>query len=135
MRFMNALRALALLGIVLGSAAGLYGQAVSGSLLGTVTDSSGGAVPNAKVTITEMNTGLSRSMQTNASGNYVFPTLEPGTYRVAVELTGFRTAVKEGVNLLVNTSVRADLTLQPGAVNEAITVMAEVPSLQTDRSA
>ncbi|MFB3826778.1 MAG: carboxypeptidase regulatory-like domain-containing protein [Bryobacteraceae bacterium] len=134
MRLSNALRPFAVAGIIAGFAASLYGQAVSGSLLGTVTDSSGGAVPNAKVTITETSTGISRSMQTNASGNYVFPTLEPGTYRVAVELTGFRTAVKEGVNLLVNTTVRADLTLQPGAVSESVTVMAEVPILQTDRS-
>ena len=112
----------------------LYAQAVSGSLLGTVTDSSGAVVPSAKITITEMNTGISRKMETNASGNYAFPTLEPGTYRVAVEQTGFRTAVKEGVGVLVNTTVRADLVLQPGAVNEAVTITAEVPILQTDRS-
>jgi len=53
----------------------LRAQAVTGSLLGTVTDSSGGVVPGAKVTITEMNTGISRKMETNASGNYVFPAL------------------------------------------------------------
>jgi hypothetical protein len=112
----------------------LYGQAVSGSLLGTVTDSSGGAVPSAKVTITEMNTGISRQMQTNTSGNYAFPTLEPGKYRVSVEQPGFRTAIKEGIDVLVNTTVRADLVLQPGAINEQITVTAEVPILQTDRA-
>jgi hypothetical protein len=112
----------------------LYGQAVSGSLLGTVTDSSGGAVPNAKVAITEMNTGISRNTETNASGNYAFPTLEPGTYRVSITQTGFRTAVKEGVDVLVNTTVRADLVLQPGAVTETITVTAEAPILQTDRA-
>jgi hypothetical protein len=112
----------------------VYGQAVTGSLLGTVTDSSGGSVANAKVTITQVNTGISRTMQTNDSGNYTFPTLEPGRYRVSVEQAGFRTAVKEGVDLLLNTTVRADLVLQPGAVNETVTVTAEVPILQTDRS-
>jgi len=112
----------------------VYGQAVTGSLLGTVTDSSGGAVANAKVTITEMRTGISRNTETNASGNFAFPTLEPGTYRVSVERMGFRTAVKQGVDLLVNTTVRADLILQPGAVTETITVTAEAPMLQTDRS-
>jgi len=112
----------------------VYGQAVTGSLLGTVTDSSGGAVANAKVTITEMRTGISRNTETNASGNFAFPTLEPGTYRVSVERMGFRTAVKQGVDLLVNTTIRADLVLQPGAVTETITVTAEVPMLQTDRS-
>jgi hypothetical protein len=110
------------------------GQAVRGTLLGTVTDSTGAAVPNARVTITEVNTGIRRSTQTNESGNYVFPALDPGLYRVAVEQTGFRTAVKDGVNVLVNTTVRADLTLEPGVITEAITVTAEVPMLQTDRA-
>jgi len=112
----------------------LYAQAVTGSLLGTVTDSSGGVVPKAEVIITEMNTGISRRMGTNASGNYVFPALEPGRYRVSVEHAGFRTAVKEAVDVLLNTTVRADLVLQPGLISEAIIVKAEVPILQTDRA-
>jgi hypothetical protein len=114
--------------------AALYGQAVTGSMVGTVTDSSGAAVASAKVTITQVNTGISRTMQSNESGNYVFPALEPGVYRVSVEQAGFRTAVKEGVNLLVNTTARADLVLQPGLITEAITVTAEVPIMQTDRA-
>ena len=112
----------------------VHGQAVTGSLVGTVTDSSGGTVANAKVTITEVNTGISRTMQTNESGNYTFPSLEPGVYRVSIEQAGFRTAVKDGVNLLVNTTIRADLSLQPGAVNETVTVTAEASILQTDRA-
>jgi hypothetical protein len=112
----------------------VHGQAVTGSLVGTVTDSSGGTVANAKVTITEVNTGISRTMQTNESGNYTFATLEPGVFRVSIEQAGFRTAVKDGVNLLVNTTIRADLSLQPGAVNETVTVTAEASILQTDRA-
>jgi len=116
------------------SPASLYPQAVTGSLLGTITDSSNASVPGAKVTITAINTSIARTTQTNESGNYAFPALEPGVYRVSVEQPGFRTAVKDGVNLLVNTTVRADLTLQPGAISEQITVIAEVPILQTDRA-
>src|SRR6185369_7759138 len=112
----------------------LYGQAVTGSLLGTITDSSGGAVPSAKVTITETKTGIGRNTEANESGNYSFPSLEPGTYRVAAERAGFRTTVREGVDLLVNTSVRVDLVLQPGQVNETVTVTAEAALLQTDHS-
>jgi len=112
----------------------LHGQAVTGSLLGTVTDSSGGAVPNAKITITEVNTGSGRSTEVNDSGNYSFPSLEPGTYKIAAECTGFRTTVREHVVLLVNTTVRADLVLQPGQINETVTVTAESALLQTDRS-
>ena len=120
--------------LTLGGAATAFGQAVTGSLLGTVTDMSGAVVPNAKVTITEINTAISRNMQTNESGNYMFPALEPGVYRVSVEQGGFRTAVKDRVTVLVNTSIRADLVLQPGAVSESVTITAEVPILQTDRA-
>lgn len=112
----------------------LYGQAVTGSLLGTVTDASGAAVPSAKVTATEINTGISRVIETGASGTYSFPSLDPGTYRITVERTGFRTAIREGMDVLVNTSVRGDMTLQIGAASESITVSAETALLQTDRA-
>src|SRR5439155_1564880 len=82
--------------------------AASGSLLGTITDSSGASVPSVKVVITEVNTGVSRTAETNASGNYSIPNLEPGTYNVIVEQPGFRKAVRQGVVVLVNTTVRAD---------------------------
>ncbi|MCZ2155792.1 MAG: TonB-dependent receptor [Bryobacterales bacterium] len=112
----------------------LMGQAVTGSMVGTVLDSSGAAVPGAKVTITEMKTGLARSTTTNESGNYSFPALEPGTYRVTVEREGFRTAVREGIAVLVNTSIRADMTLEPGQISETVTVTADSAILQTDRA-
>jgi len=110
------------------------GQAVTGSVLGTVTDSSGAVVPGAKVLITAVNTSISRTAETNASGFYSFPQLEPGRYRVAVEREGFRKAVKEGLDVLVNTTVRADLELSPGALSESVSVTAEAAMLQTDRS-
>ena len=132
---MKDLRPIFVCAALLMLAAGLlFGQAVNGSLLGTVTDSSGATVAQAKVTITETKTGLSRNMETNDSGNYSFPTLDPGTYRVSVEHPGFRTAVKEGVEVLVNTTMRADLVLQPGQVSESVTVTAETAILQTDRA-
>lgn len=127
-------RAISLLIASLALAGLAYGQAVSGSLVGTVTDASGASVPGAKVTLTATGTNISRTMVTNESGNYSFPNVEPGTYRVTVELKGFRTAIKDGIDVLVNTTVRADLTLQPGAVNESVTVTADVAILQTDRS-
>lgn len=111
-----------------------FGQATSGSLVGSVTDSSGASVINAKVTCTETRTGISHASVTNQSGNYSFPNLTPGTYRVEVELPGFRKAVKTGVDVLVNSTIRADLDLVPGAVTEVINVAAESALLQTDRS-
>src|ERR1700681_1564248 len=81
-----------------------YGQAVTGSLLGTITDSSGASVANAKVTITDANTGISRTTNTNESGNYNFSDLPPGTYTVIAEITGFKRAEREKVDVQVNSS-------------------------------
>ena len=111
-----------------------FGQAVNGSLVGTVTDSSGAPVAGAKVTALEVNTGVSRPADTNQSGNYSFLNLSPGIYNVSVELTGFRKVVHEKVDVVLNSTVRIDVELQPGQVNEQIVVTAEVPLLQTDRT-
>ena len=119
---------------VLLSAASAFGQAVSGSLLGTVTDNTDATVPGAAVSILEVNTGVARTADTSDSGNYVFPDLAPGTYTVAVTRQGFKKVTRERVEVLVNTSVRVDLTLPLGDVNEIVVVDAATPILQTDRS-
>ncbi len=111
-----------------------YSQAVNGTLLGSVSDASGSVVPNAKVTVTETNTGLTRSNVTNESGNYTFPDLAPGTYTVSVELQGFKRSSRAGVEVQVNTSPRVDIVLQTGSVSESVEVKAETPLLQTDRA-
>jgi hypothetical protein len=120
--------------ILLGFSAPVMGQAVNATLLGTVTDSSGAAVSNVKVTITETNTGISHTSRTNDSGNYVFPDLPPGTYTVIAEQPGFKRESRAGIDLIVNTTERIDLVLQPGNVSETITVEAETPILQTERA-
>lgn len=112
----------------------LDGQAVKASLVGTVADSTGGIVPGAKVTITEVNTGLTRTMTTNDAGNFVFGNLDPGVFRVECELTGFKKAVRDLVTVLVNSTVRVDLRLEPGQLTESIEVSAGAELLQTDRS-
>ena len=124
-----------LLGIVLLEfSAQIVGQAVSATLLGTVTDSSGGAVASAKVTITETKTGISRSSATNESGNYVFPDLPPGAYSVTATQLGFKRVSRAGIDVIVNTTERVDLVLQPGNISETINVEAEIPILQTERA-
>jgi hypothetical protein len=110
------------------------GQAVNATLLGTVTDSSGAAVAGAKVTATEMKTGLSRSTTTNDSGNYEFADVPPGQYEVATEKQGFKKAVRAAVDVVVNTDTRVNFFLEPGAINESVIVTAEIPILQTDRA-
>ena len=120
--------------LLFGLSAPVMGQAVNATLLGTVTDSSGAAVANVKVTITETNTGISRASQTNDSGNYVFPDLPPGTYTVTAEQPGFKRESRAGIDVIVNTTGRIDLVLQPGNASETVTVVAETPILQTERA-
>jgi len=111
-----------------------FSQAVNATLVGTVTDASGASVANAKVTLTESNTNVSRTGQTNESGNFVFPDLPPGTYTVAVELAGFKKEERKGIALQVNTTQRVDLQLQPGNITESVEVTATPQELQTDRA-
>lgn len=129
MRILCALLALCLLLVGVS-----YGQAVTGSVVGTVTDSSGAAVPNAKVTAMDANTGISRTTTTNDSGNFNFSDLPPGTYTVSAEVTGFKRASRPRLDVVVDTTVRADLTLQPGQISETVEVTAEAPALQTERA-
>src|ERR1051326_3956951 len=120
--------------LAIASVSSAFAQAVSGSLLGTVTDSSGGAVPNAKVTITETQTGVSRTTNTNESGNYTFSDLPPGKYTVAAEQKGFKRAARAGVDVNVNSTERVDLMLTPGEITETVNVTADVPILKTERA-
>ena len=109
-------------------------QAVTGTLLGNVTDSSGAAVPGATVTATETQTNSSRTAISNEAGNYIFSSLRNGTYSVEAELQGFRKVIRQNVRVDVNTTMRVDLTLELGQLTEAVTVAAETPLLQTDRT-
>jgi outer membrane receptor protein involved in Fe transport len=111
-----------------------FGQAVNGTLLGTLNDGSGAVVPGAQITITEVGTGIPRTTQTNASGNYVFPDLPPGNYDVTSEAKGFKKETKTSVRVDVNTTVRVDMTMQLGAVTETVEVSGAVPLLKTDRA-
>jgi len=126
--------AILLVTIFLGVAAPVRGQAVNATLLGAVTDSSGAPVGNARITITETNTGISRIFQTNESGNYVVPDLPPGTYTVTAELSGFKRASRPAIDVVVNTTGRVDLVLQPGNISETVVVEEETPVLQTERA-
>ncbi len=109
-------------------------QAVTGTLLGNITDASGAAVPGATVTATELQTNTSRTTVSNETGHYTFSSLRNGTYSVTAELQGFRKVIRQNVQVDVNTTLRVDLTLELGQMSEAVTVAAETPLLQTDRT-
>lgn len=109
-----------------------WSQAVNSTVLGTVTDSTGAVVMGAKVTITETNTNVSHNSQTNESGNFVFPDVPPGNYFVTVEMAGFKKEQRRNIALLVNTTARVDVQLQPGSVTETVEVTAAPPELKTE---
>ncbi|HVU44904.1 MAG TPA: carboxypeptidase regulatory-like domain-containing protein [Terracidiphilus sp.] len=132
-----------LLGLISGSLAAFYvlflaqlalGQAVNGTILGTVTDQTGAAVANATVTATLTSTGAAHTSATNGSGNYTFPDMQPGAYTITIDASGFKKFQQQNINLLSNTTVRSDASLAPGSVSETITVTTAPPLLQTDRA-
>ena len=132
---MHGLRLICLLFLLaLLTATSAFSQAVNATLVGTITDASGAAVPKAQVLITETNTGINKTGVANESGNYIFPDLPPGTYSVTAEHPGFKKETRRDVEVLVNSNTRVDLQLMPGNVSETIEVTGALPLLQTDRS-
>jgi hypothetical protein len=125
---------LLLLMLVSGFTSALWGQAVSATLVGTVTDNTGAVVPKATVTITENATGITHTDTSNGSGNYSFPDLTPGIYTVTVGAQGFKKETRAGVDVPVNTTARVDVTLQPGDVTETVTITGAPPIMETDRA-
>src|SRR5215471_801932 len=112
----------------------LSAQTTSTSILGTVTDPSGAAVANAKVSALNVNTGIEIKTVSTASGDYTIPLLDVGEYDVTVISPGFKPEMRKGVRLQVNEKVRADFQLQVGSQTEKITVSAEAAMLRTDEA-
>ena len=109
-------------------------QVATGSIVGTVTDSSGQVAPGAQVTIREINRNTTTTLVTDGSGIYTAPFLVPGTYEVRVEIQGFKTWTRPGIVLQVTDRVRVDVALEVGGVTEATTVIASAPVVRTDSS-
>src|SRR5271168_1934580 len=100
-------------------------QTFRGTILGSVSDSSGAAVPGAAVTIKNLDTGLIRTVTTSDDGSYSAPELPIGNYSVTVEKAGFKEGVVTGVRVEVSTERRADFTLQPGELAQKVEVTGE----------
>ena len=109
-------------------------QQVFGSIVGTVTDPTGGGVPDAKVTITDINKGTKFDVTSNESGNYTKGQLIPGTYSVEVQAPGFQKAVSNNITVNVDQVSRVDVGLSVGDVSQQVEVTAATPLLQTDRA-
>ncbi len=112
----------------------LPAQSTTGSILGTVTDSSGAVVPGATVTVANMDTNISSSFLTNGSGDYVATLLPIGRYSVAVETRGFKKSISTDIQVNVEDRLRLDFTLQVGNIIDTVEVQSAAPLLQTDSS-
>jgi hypothetical protein len=116
------------------SSSSLFGQAVNATLLGTITDSTGATVAGARVTATEVTTGLIHESVTNESGNFTFPDMQPGKYSITAEAKGFKKETHQNIDLLSNTSTRVDVAMVAGSVSEEVLVTTSPALLQTDRA-
>jgi outer membrane receptor protein involved in Fe transport len=110
------------------------GQAVFGSIIGTVTDPQGNAVVGAKVTVTSTTKSFTYDTTTNESGNYSVTHLIPDTYKVHIEATGFQVTEIPSVLLNADTAATVNAQLLVGAVTQTVEVTSAVPQLQTDRA-
>ncbi len=119
---------------VLAAATSALSQSDRGAIAGTVLDSSGGAVQGATITATNANTGAVYKTASTDTGTYRIPDMQVGVYNVTFNAAGFKTSEQKGVVVQINTTASLDVTFQPGAVTETLTVNADVPTLQTDTS-
>src|ERR1700688_4662327 len=109
-------------------------QVAGATLTGTITDSSGGQVPNAQVVIKDVSTGVERTVTTNKDGFYIAANLLPAEYQVTVTAPGFNTEIKNGIKLNVGMEQEFNLVLQVGTVTHRVEVTAEAPAVQLSSS-
>src|SRR5256885_1955057 len=113
-------------------AAGLFGQALSGTIVGTVTDSTGAVVAGAKIILTNVGTSFNRTIETNQSGQYVANNFPTGEISLNVEKEGFQKLHRTGVLLTAADTLTVDLSLSVGDVQQSVEVNAAATLLQTE---
>jgi len=100
-----------------------YGQNNDASLSGTVTDTTGAAIPGATLTLTNQATGLSRTANSDATGGYNITAVSPGTYNLSASAAGFKTTIHKGIQLTISQAGTVNIQLPPGAKDQTITVL------------
>ena len=116
------------------SALMLHAQSERGTITGTVRDASGAIVPGAKVVLTNTQTGVKFTANSNAAGEYTVPQLQVSTYSVRVEKEGFRPSTTTGLTLNASATVRVDTTLEVGPATQAVEVSASALALSTENA-
>lgn len=109
-------------------------QLPTGTILGTVKDSSGASIPGAMVTLRNTDTNLTKTAMTEADGSYRFPELPVGHYEVKAEAAGFRTETRTGLNLEVTQQGVINFALQVGATTQTVTITSDIPLVNTQDS-
>ena len=109
----------------------LFAQSFTGTITGTIKDTSGAAIPRATVTITNQQTGKEESVTTDLEGRYTSLPLSPGAYRVEAGLEGFRRAARSNIPVQINSTLVIDFSLEVGAVTDEIEVRADAALLET----
>ena len=102
-------------------------QTSFGTITGIIRDSSGAVLPDANITVTNEQTGISRQATTDSNGAYTVPSLPPAVYTVTAELKGFKKGVASKVALEVTQILRKDITLEVGEISQTVEVQAEAP--------
>src|SRR5712692_9792143 len=129
-----AVSAFVILAIAILSASPVYAQVSGATLSGTITDPSGAAIVNAKVTITNKATGVTRDVTSDAAGFYSAPNLLPGPYEVAASATGFSTAKQSDLTLTVGAQQTLNLPLKIGEASQTVLVTEAAPLVQLGSS-
>jgi len=106
----------------------------AGTIAGRVVDQAGAVITNAAATATNTGTGLSRTTVTNSDGLYSFAALQPGTYNVKIEMTGFAPSIKNGVTLVGDSTVTADFQLGVATMSQQVEVSSELVMVETTQS-
>ncbi|MES2393997.1 MAG: TonB-dependent receptor, partial [Acidobacteriota bacterium] len=120
--------------LLLGGGVSAPAQTTSGSIYGTVTDAQGGVVPGIRVVAVNLETKQSNAVQTNASGDYIFQVLQPGSYTVKAQGNGFQTSIQTGLALSANQNIHANFTLALGSVDQVVTVTGSTVLVDTRES-
>lgn len=121
---------LSLLSVLLFALGSAYAQEARGTIFGRVADPSGAAISQAKITVRNLATGIVQSYRTTSTGDYSAVNLNPGTYEVSVDMTGFKNATASGLIVQVDQTLRQDFTLQVGASAQTVTVHADSQMIQ-----
>src|SRR3954468_10015055 len=124
-------RMIVVLALLAGAASVASAQDFRGGITGRITDASGGRMPGVTVTVTNVATNVVSSTTTNGEGDYAVLFLNPGTYAIAAELSGFKKAVRQNLQVTVGEKLGVDVTLEVGTMSETVAVTAESPLLTT----